>query len=157
MVRKAHDLGVRVEDERRNRREVTVADGDGSHDVLLDQANAALGQANSAARALEITLHNVHILREAPPTDRVGIGHLVVLEINDPDEGKYTLTVSIGTPTDANFSETRRGNPDVISSVSPIGRAVIGHRKGETVTLNAGPDMVSIFIRNIRRSPLLQG
>ncbi len=77
---------------------------------------------------LEYLLANAHVVADAS-TDEVGIGSKVRVRYEDGSEETYTV---VG----AAEASPREG---LISNESPLGRALLGHRAGEEVTVEA-PD-----------------
>lgn len=94
-----------------------------------DQADAAdeLRRASDVARLDERIDAVEGRLREAsvagpPPTDAVGVGSTVTVRFADGSEATVTLG-ELAEPPDL----------DLVTADSPLGRALLGHRAGDTV------------------------
>jgi transcription elongation factor GreA len=74
--------------------------------------------------ALETLLKNAILIDENPATDHVAIGSTVTVE---SDAGRHDFTI-VGSAE----ADPRDGK---ISNESPVGRALLGHRKGEKVVV----------------------
>lgn len=75
-------------------------------------------------------------------SDKVYIGATVkVKDLDSGDESNYTLTAQ----EEANFSEGK------ISIESPIGKALLGHKKGDTVDINVPAGVLKYKILGITR------
>jgi transcription elongation factor GreA len=83
---------------------------------------------------LETILHNAVIIEEEGPRDTVGLGsHVTVVEGDGPPETYHVVGSAEADPT--------RG---LISNESPLGRALMGRKVGDTAEVNA-PDGVLAF------------
>lgn len=81
---------------------------------------------------LEAMLKNAKIVEKQHSSSVVGIGSTVTVDI----EGDEIIYEIVG-PTESDMEHNR------ISSESPVGRALLGHKKGDTITVNApGGDVV---------------
>ncbi len=101
------------------------AQGDLSENADYDAARDDQARNEQRIREIENILKNVEII-ESNGTDAknlVAIGKTVTLKINDKDPEDYTIVGSLEADP---FNKK-------ISNESPVGRAVIGHKKGETV------------------------
>ena len=76
---------------------------------------------------LEILLANARVIQEAASADVVQVGSRVTIQDGDSDPEVYTI---VG-PAEAN---PRNGR---ISNESPLGRALMDHRAGDTVRVDA--------------------
>ncbi len=83
---------------------------------------------------LETILQSAVIIEEGGPTDRVGIGSRVTVAEKDGEPETYHIVGS----TEADPKSGR------ISNESPLGKALLGHRVGDEVTVNA-PDGILCF------------
>ena len=92
---------------------------------------------------LEETLSRVHLLEnEDIPDDKVYIGATVDLfDLKKDRELKYTLVA----PEEANFEEGK------ISTISPIGKGLLGHAEGEEVEIKVPAGMLHYRIIKITR------
>lgn len=92
-------------------------------------------------RQLEALLREAKV-GEQPAGDEVAPGLVVVLDI-DGDEETYFV---------AGSREDRHEEHDVLSTASPIGQAVLGASKGDTVTVEAPAGAFDVTVREIRTS-----
>jgi transcription elongation factor GreA len=76
---------------------------------------------------LEILLANAHVIEETTKKDVVQVGARVTIKENGTEEESYTI---VG-PAEANPREGR------ISNESPLGRALMDHRPGDIVSVDA--------------------
>jgi len=76
---------------------------------------------------LEILLANAHVIEETTKKDVVQVGAHVTIKENDTEEESYTI---VG-PAEASPREGR------ISNESPLGRALMDHRTGDIVRVDA--------------------
>jgi transcription elongation factor GreA len=77
---------------------------------------------------LEAVLDTARIVDHAPRDGTVGLGSRV--RLRDTDNGKTTEYVIVGSP-EADPAERK------LSSESPVGRALLGRRAGDTLHVNA--------------------
>jgi len=105
------------------------AEGDLRENAGYDEAKNAQAFVEGRIRELEIKTRNAHIIDDASSSsDKVALGSKVVLqEVGTTDEESYVIVGS----TEA---DPRNGR---ISNESPIGKALMGKRKGATVTVAA--------------------
>ena len=99
------------------------------HGELAENAeyeDAKNEQAFVEGRILDIKsiIENAILIDENHATDHVAIGSTVTVETND---GRQKFTI-VGAPE----ADPRSGK---ISNESPVGRALLGHKKGEQVTV----------------------
>lgn len=92
---------------------------------------------------LEDTLSRARLLEhESIPEDKVYIGATVELEdLENPRQLTYTLVA----PEEANFEEGK------ISTVSPIGKGLLGHEEGEEVEIQIPAGQLHYKIIKITR------
>ncbi|MBO5973380.1 MAG: transcription elongation factor GreA, partial [Clostridia bacterium] len=102
--------------------------GDLSENSEYDEANTEQGKLYSRMAELENILDNAVIIDESAMGKGVGIGVKVTLDCNGV-EREYTIVGS----QEANH----KAKPMRLSDESPIGKAVMGHHEGETVTVEA--------------------
>ena len=74
--------------------------------------------------ALETLIKNAILIEETHPTDHVAIGSTVTVESTD---GRQTFTI-VGSAE----ADPRDGK---ISNESPVGRSLLGHKKGDQVVV----------------------
>ena len=122
---------------------VARAQGDLSENAEYDAAKDLQAKNEYDIAQLESELKSARIIDEAQlDADTVNVGSVVTLELKDTGSLlKYKIVGS---------AETDPANSR-ISNESPVGKAVLGHRKGETVEV-ATPGGVRFFlIREIGR------
>ena len=103
--------------------------GDLSENSEYDEARIEHANVGNRILELENKLKNAHIIDEDEvSTEEVSIGSKVkIYDAEFKDESEYRIVGS----TEANPSENK------ISNESPVGKALIGHRTGETVEVQA--------------------
>lgn len=117
--------------------------GDLSENSEYDEAKTEQAKVESRIQELEEILKNVIVIEEHEiQTDVVNIGAIVhVLNKTQNKELEYTI---VGA-TEANPLKGR------ISDRSPIGKALLGRKSGETVEVETPAGLVSFAILNIRK------
>ena len=116
------------------------AEGDLSENSGYQAAREEQGKNEGRIQELTVKLRDSQILK-APKAGKVGPGSLVVLEIAG-NEMTYVLgSHDLAVATDF----------DIISPESPIGAAIIGKKKGDTVTY-AAPNgrEITVIIKNAK-------
>ncbi len=101
--------------------------GDIRENADYDAAKTEQGHNEARVRQLEAILKTAVVV-EATVADKVAAGTIVEVRMEGDDE---TSTYLIGS-----IEEKGRGY-DVISPGSPLGKALVGHAPGETVTYEA--------------------
>ena len=76
---------------------------------------------------VETILKSAVIIEKGGPTDRVGIGNHVTVAEDDGEPETYHIVGSVE-------ADPRRGR---VSNQSPLGKALLGHRVGDEVIVNA--------------------
>jgi transcription elongation factor GreA len=112
-----------------NRLHEAMADGDAGidNDAEVDAAKNEQAFVEGRIRELELILSNARIIEEDRVWDTVEIGAKVVIQENGTDPEKYTI---VGA-AEANPSN------GYISNESPLGKALMGHKVGDVITVNA--------------------
>jgi transcription elongation factor GreA len=120
-----------------------AADKDFRENAPLEAARQRRGQLEGRIIELEEALKSAVIIDEKrEPTLKVDIGNSIILHnLDSGEEIRYTLV----SPREV---DPTRGK---ISSASPIGRAVIGKKQGETVEIEAPAGKLHYQIRKIER------
>ncbi len=113
-------------------------DGDITENAEYEDAKQEQSFLEGRIATIEAQLKNAEVI-EHPNGDKVRIGSTVV--ISGPD-GKETFTI-VGSAEAA----PREGR---ISNESPVGSALMGHKKGEEVTVNAPAGAVTYTLVTIR-------
>ncbi|GIV79568.1 MAG: transcription elongation factor GreA [Litorilinea sp.] len=105
------------------------AEGDISENAGYDEAKTAQGFLEGRIRELENILKNAQVIDEsAQPADEIALGRTVIVrEVGTDYEETYTIVGSL----EADPANGR------ISNQSPIGKALLGKKVGESVTVNS--------------------
>ncbi len=88
---------------------------------------------------LDLILKNTVLIDETTPRDTVSIGTTVVVEFDDQRRQSYTIVGS-------NEVDPALGK---ISNESPLGKAFLGHKVGETVTITVPKGSATVRILTI--------
>ncbi len=115
--------------------------GDIRENADYDAAKTEQGHNEARIRQLEAILKTA-VVGEAAASDKVAAGTLVEVMMEGDDETSTYLIGSI---------EERGTGYDVISPGSPLGKALLGHRPGETVTYDAPAGNFEVTIIAVRR------
>ena len=117
--------------------------GDLSENSEYDEAKSAQRANEEEIAELEQKIRNAKIIDEKEiDTKTVQIGNLVkLLDIEFNEEVEYTIVGS----TEVNLSENK------VSNVSPIGKALLGRKKGETVDVDAPAGIIQYKILAIKK------
>jgi transcription elongation factor GreA len=112
-----------------NRLHEAMADGDAGidNDAEVDAAKNEQAFVEGRIRELELILSNARIIEEDRVWDTVEIGAKVVIQENGTEPEKYTI---VGA------AEANPGN-GYISNESPLGKALMGHKVGDVITVDA--------------------
>ena len=114
--------------------------GDLSENAEYDAARNEQAQVESKIQELEALIENAQII-ENVKTDEVSIGVTVKLEyVEDGDIEEYTI---VGSKEADPFSNK-------ISNESPIAKALLGKKKGETVTVESPNGKYNIELVDIK-------
>jgi len=103
--------------------------GDLSENADYDAARDEQARIESRIKEIEGILKNYELIRENT-SKRVNIGKTVTIKIGDKPNVTYTIVGSL----EANPLKGK------ISNESPIGRGIIGSKKGQTVTVKTETD-----------------
>lgn len=117
--------------------------GDLSENSEYDEAKTAQSENEQRILELEAKLRNAKIIDSKEiDTKTVQIGNLVKLhDIEFDEEVEYTIVGS----TEVNLDENK------ISNESPIGKALLGRKKGETVDVDAPQGIIKFKILAIKK------
>ena len=112
-----------------NRLHEAMADGDAGidNDAEVDAAKNEQAFVEGRIRELELILSNARIIEEDRVWDTVEIGAKVVIQENGTEPEKYTI---VGA------AEANPGQ-GYISNESPLGKALMGHKVGDVITVDA--------------------
>jgi transcription elongation factor GreA len=100
---------------------------DTTDNAEYDEAKSEQGFIEGRIAELEGTLAAAQIIGEAPSGDFVGLGSRVTVKDDEGDVEKYRIVGSME-------ADPKRG---LISNESPVGRALLGKKPGETATVVA--------------------
>lgn len=122
---------------------VALSFGDLSENSEYDEAKTEQGKTESRIQELEEMLKHVKVISEHDiKTDVVNVGNIVkVLDIDFDEEIEYSVVGS----TEANPMLNR------VSDQSPIGKAIIGAKVGDTVSFMTPGGEASLKILEISR------
>ena len=115
--------------------------GDLSENAEYDEAKDEQAKLEADIVELETALRNVIVIDGEISTDAVNVGTTVrVLYLDENDEEEFTI---VGA---------RESDPmnNKISNESPIGVALLGHKSGETVSVEAPDGMYELKILEIK-------
>ena len=104
------------------------------HDAKDDQ-----GMTESRIREIQSTLIQAHVVEKQKNSDTISIGSVFVAENANGKEKTYTI---VG----ANEANPLEGK---ISPDSPLGRAFIGHKKGDTVEAEIPAGKIVFTVKEI--------
>ncbi len=108
--------------------------GDLSENSEYDEAKNELGKLYSRIAEIRNLIDNAELFELTGDTDVVSIGSSVtVLDLEDKSVGSQEVDPSLGR----------------ISDDSPLGRGLIGHRAGDTVSVEAPAGILKFEIRSI--------
>ena len=113
--------------------------GDLSENAEYHQAREGQAEAEAGVATLEYVLKNSAMIG-AGGTDLITIGSTFRLQ-KDGDNKSYLYTLVGSEEADMSLGK--------ISNLSPLGLALLGHKKGEKVTVNAPKGKVSYSIEDI--------
>ena len=116
--------------------------GDLSENADYDAARDAQARTESRIQEIESILDNYELIKESSSTKIVKMGSIVVIkDLSFDEEDKYEIVGSI----EANPLENK------ISSESPLAAAVLGHKVGEVVEVDA-PTRYKVEIISIEKN-----
>ena len=126
-----------------DRIKVALGFGDLSENSEYDEAKNAQAENEVKIAELENKLRHAKIIDEKDiDTETVQIGNIVkVLDMEFDEKIEYTIVGS----TEVNLAENK------ISNESPIGKALLGAKKGATLEVNAPAGIIKYEIRKIKK------
>lgn len=115
--------------------------GDLSENADYDEAKNEQGEVESRIAKLEEMIRNAKIIEVKENSDIVGVGNTVTLFDEEFDE-----------ELDYQIVGTAESNPleGLISNESPVGSAIIGHKVGDRVEVDAPNGKMYFVIRGIK-------
>jgi len=122
---------------------VALGFGDLSENSEYDEAKNAQAENEAKIAELESKIRHAKIIDESEiDTKTVQIGNTVTLyDVEFDEEVEYTIVGS----TEVNLAENK------ISNESPIGKALLGAKKGQTVEVNAPAGVIKYEIKKITK------
>lgn len=114
------------------------AQGDLSENAEYDAARDEQAQVEARIKELEYKLEHSIIAEKSK--DEVSVGSTVVIKYDDGEEDEYQIVGSM----EADPFENK------ISNESPVGKAVIGHKKGESVKVESPNGSYQVIIKEIK-------
>ena len=115
--------------------------GDLSENSEYDEAKNEQGKLYSRIAELEVILQHVVIVDETAPSDAITIGCTVTVKGTDGKEASYKIVGS-------QESDPMNG---IISEESPFGKALVGAKEGDTVTVEAPSGAIVYTVQKIER------
>ncbi len=114
--------------------------GDLSENADYHAAREDQGRMEARIRQLQSLVDNAVIVEGGQGSDTVETGSIVALRYEGDDEADRFLVGSI---------EERRSDVAVVSPASPLGQALLGHRKGDVVEYQAPGGNLKVEIVDI--------
>lgn len=115
------------------------AQGDLSENAEYDAARDEQAKLEARIKELEYLMEHAVIIESAPKGE-IGLGSVVTVEyLDDDDEDEYTIVGSL----EADPTENK------ISDESPVGKSLIGHKVGDTVTIESPNGSYEVKITKI--------
>ena len=114
------------------------AQGDLSENAEYDAARDEQAQVEARIKELEYKLEHSIIVEKSK--NEVSVGSTVVIAYEDGEEDEYQIVGSM----EADPFENK------ISNESPIGKAVIGHKNGESVKVESPNGSYQVVIKEIK-------
>jgi transcription elongation factor GreA len=117
-----------------------IQQGDLSENADYQAAKEEQGFLEGRIQHIEMTLRNAVVMEEGGPTDQIALGSRVtVVEEGVEKEESFRIVSSVE-------ADPSRGH---VSNESPLGRALLGQRVGDTVTVEAPAGEIVFRIVNI--------
>jgi len=119
-----------------------IAQGDLKENADYHAAKEEQGFVGGRIKDLEDSLRRAKIIADVGPADKVRVGHTVtVLELDEGEE--YESTYHIVGAHEADPGNGR------ISNESPLGRALLGAKKNQSVAVQTTGGQIQLRIQNI--------
>lgn len=120
--------------------QVAIAQGDLSENADYHTAKEEQGFVEGRIRDLEDSLRRAQVIEDRVPADRVSVGNKVTVVEEGYDDPE---TYHIVGPHEANPGNGR------ISNESPYGRALLGAKKGQTVSVETPGGQIRLTVKAI--------
>jgi transcription elongation factor GreA len=115
--------------------------GDLSENSEYDDARNEQAFVEGRIATLENTLRNAKVIEDAGASDEVRLGSTVeLLDLEFGDILEYTIVGSVEADPSAHK----------ISNQSPVGQAILGHKKGDIVEVDAPAGVIRYEIKNVK-------
>ena len=117
--------------------------GDLSENSEYDEAKNEQAEIEGKIAQLEATLENAIVLDDSElSTDKIGVGNVVVVHnIEDGEETEYkTVSTAESDPIQGRISDD-----------SPLGKALLGHRKGDSINVETPVGIVRYTVTGISK------
>lgn len=124
-----------------DRLEAAIAQGDLSENADYDYAKQEQGFMEGRIKDLEDTLRRAKVIQDRGPSDTVRVGSTVTIVEDGMDETETYRIVGV---------EEAAPGDGLISNESPIGRALLGARVGQTVTVETPAGGLDLQIKAIK-------
>ena len=116
--------------------------GDLSENAEYDEAKSAQAENEAQIAELEMKIRNAKVIKKEVDLETVQIGNIVkVHDIEFNEDISYTIVGS----TEVSISENK------ISNESPLGKALIGSKIGDTVEVNAPAGIIKYKILDLQK------
>lgn len=124
--------------------EVARGFGDLSENAEYDEARNEQAKTEARIKELEELIRNAEIVDESTvDTTAVSVGSTVtVFDVDMEEEVVYIVA----------GSNEVKPTENIISDMSPIGKALVGHHSGDTVTVEAPKESFKLKILNVERT-----
>jgi transcription elongation factor GreA len=116
--------------------------GDLSENAEYHQAREEQAEVEDRIQYIELLLKNA-VITNVPTGDIINVGSTVRLEKDDGSENKSLLFTIVGSEE----SDTASGK---ISNISPLGSAMIGHKKGDKIKVRTPKGVAGYVIAAIK-------
>jgi transcription elongation factor GreA len=109
----------------------------------LDEVKFEQAMVEGRIAELKTIFGNAHVIEmDSVPTDHVGLGSRVTVE--DLEYGdKFDIRIVTSVESDP--------SKDLVSNESPLGQAIFGHKKGETIKVDAPEGIKSYKVNKISK------
>lgn len=123
--------------------QTAIAQGDLKENADYHAAKEEQGFVEGRIRDLEDTLRRAKVIEDVGPSDVVRVGNTVTVLIEDEEEDEMETYNIVG----AHEADPSNGR---ISNESPFGRALIGAKKGQTVSAMTPGGEIRLKIQSIK-------
>lgn len=121
------------------------AQGDLSENADYDAAKTRQAEIEGRIHRIQEVLSNAIVIEDTSDSDIIGIASTI--RIRRIDNKKETIYQIVGT-IEAKPNEVKENGVITISNISPLGKALMGHHRGDVVSVNS-PKPYSVKILEI--------